>query len=149
MTAWQQLIEFWSPRLYSYVVYSTHSEVDAQHLLQQAFATVVQSLVESTHVCDLTVIVVSALYRTVARYQQEFGAPSLDAEYLRALVNPGQPRFIDALKQLAPQVRQLLLLRYCVGLTVTELAPITGCSASALSALFRAATQHFQSTALL
>ncbi|MEZ4616189.1 MAG: hypothetical protein R2867_11900 [Caldilineaceae bacterium] len=40
------------------------------------------------------------------------GAPSLDAEYLRALVNPGQPRFIDALKQLAPQVRQLLLLRY-------------------------------------
>ncbi len=151
-TAWRQLLELWSPRLYSYVFYNTHSDVDAQTLLQRAFALVVQRVMNGTQrpqsSSALSVLLVSTLYRSIIHYQQQMGVPALDAaRYLQAFDHTHQ-HFIATLRELTPIVQQLLLLRYLVGLSISELALTTGYSASAVAVIVRAATQHFPPTTL-
>jgi DNA-directed RNA polymerase specialized sigma24 family protein len=151
-TAWRQLLELWSPRLYSYVFYNTHSDADAQVLLQKAFALVVQRVMHGTQrpqsSSALSVLLVATVYRSIMQYQQQMGVPALDAaRYLQAFDRTHQ-HFIAALRELAPIVQQLLLLRYLVSLSINELALVTGYSASAVAVIVRAATQHFPPTTL-
>ena len=145
--AWQQLLEIWSPRLYSYAFYNTYTIGDAQALLQRTFTLVMQRVIHSTfrlqHLSQLTVLLVSTLYRLILHYQQRFGNPLFDAHRHQQPVDPLQQKFMGTLQQLTPAVQQMLLLRYLVSLSVGELALITGYGIAAVVAILRAASLHF------
>jgi len=145
--AWQQLVALWSPRLYSYVSYNTYSIDDAQALLQQTFSFVMQRLInhaeQPKNLAQLTILLVSTLYRLILQYQQSFGVPLFDHRHAPPPLDPQQQKFIAALAQLAPPVQQLLLLRYLVGLSIGELASIIGFTPPTVIAIVQAAAQHF------
>jgi RNA polymerase sigma factor (sigma-70 family) len=144
--AWRQLLESISHRFYSYVYYNTHSEVDAQELLQAAFVQLAPLLMGRLQplqtLSQLTVLIASTIYRYVIDYQRRWGAPAVTALSGRTEIDNADP-FWQRLPQLSPNVRQLLLLRYLIGLTVAEVAAVTGYAPNAIIAMLRTAQQHF------
>ncbi len=145
--AWCHLLEIWSPRLYSYASYNTYTEGDAQALLQRTFTLVMQRLIQGKvrlqNLSQLTVLLVSTLYQLILHYQQQFGIPLFDARRHQQPFDHLQQKFLDTLQQLTPAVQQMLLLRYLVGISVGELALITGYGIAAVVAILRAASLHF------
>lgn len=145
--AWQTVLEIWSPHLYPFLLYSTHCAADAEDLLEQTFCAVVQTVMQQTFcpqsASELKVLIASTLYRRVTAYHEQSGTPtlcvSLPSEPLSAL----QKKFLNALEQLALPVRQLLLMRYLIGVSVHELAAITGYSAANIRLIIRMAALHF------
>jgi len=140
--AWQRLVEAWSPRLYSYLVYNTHSEADAQGLLQSVFSTTLQVLLTEVENTNLTAIIVGTAYRHVLDYQQTQGVPRY-RPHAQAQPTPQEDRFGHKLLQLPATVRHILLLRYLVGLTVWELVQATGYSKRMLASLLYRSANHF------
>lgn len=149
-SAWLHLLELWSSRLYSYVIYNTYSADDAQALLQRAFSLVVRRVLNDPPrlqtLSQLTVLLVSTLYRLILHYQQQFGIPLFDTLPHQQPVNHLQQKFLATLQQLTPTVQQMLLLRYLVGLSVGELALITGYGIAAVVVILRTAALHFPPT---
>lgn len=145
--AWLHLLEIWSPRLYSYVIYNTYSEDDAQALLQRTFSLVMRCVINEAPrlqtLSQLTVLLVSTLYRLILHYQQQFGIPLFDILHHQQPVDRLQQKFLATLQQLTPTVQQMLLLRYLVGLSVGELALITGYGIAAVVVILRTAALHF------
>ncbi len=145
--AWCHLLEIWSPRLYSYVFYNTYTEGDAQALLQRTFAIVMQRVINDTQRLEsfsqLSVLLVSTLYNLILHYQQQFGVPLFAARHPQQQFDRHRQKFLATLQQLTPTVQQLLLLRYLVGLSVDELALITGYGIAAVVVILRAAALHF------
>lgn len=146
-SAWRELIDAWSPVLYNYLIYSTYRESDAQHLLQETFSRfanyVVNDILSPQSRSDLTIMIVSVAYRQSEEYQEQYGTPSFDIELERRHLDPIQHEFFVALNQLTLPIRQLLLLRYLIGLTVHELAAITGHNAANITLILRAVRLHF------
>jgi len=155
--AWEELLVRWSPPLYNYLIYSTHNELDAQHLLQETFSTfanyVMNGICIPQSVTELTIMVGSLVYQQSDKYQKQHGAPSLDvvrgqgsSEPISSEPIPSEPiqrEFLRALRQLTLPIRQLLLLYHCIGLTVGELAAITGYNVATITLIFRALLLHF------
>lgn len=145
--AWQALLEMWSPRLYPFLLYSTHCAADAEELLQQTFCTVVQMVMQQTFcpqsAVELKVLIASTLYRCVTTYHKENGTPPLRGPFSRELSLSLQKKFFSALEQLALPVRQLLLMRYLIGISISELAAITGYSVANIRLIIRMASLHF------
>ncbi len=141
--AWQRLVDLWSARLYTYMVYNTHSEADAQILLQSVFTTTLQVLLTELENTNLTTIIVGAAYRHVLAYQQTQGTPhycennwDVDRTYHEA-------HFHQKLIHLPATVRHILLLRYLVGLTVWELVQATGYSRHTLASMLYNSSNYF------
>lgn len=141
--AWQRLVELWSPRLYSYMVYNSHSEADAQALLQSVFSTTLQVLLTELENTNLTAIIVGTAYRHVLDYQQAHGMPPYRAHTWAVDCAPQDEHFCLKLAALPATVRHILLLRYLVGLTVWELVQATGYSKRMLASLLYRSANHF------
>ena len=69
-TAWAQLLDYWNPRLYSYVIYNGATEAEAERLIHAIFSEVVQTVVGSLPVANLTVLIFSIAYQQVLRYRK-------------------------------------------------------------------------------
>lgn len=145
--AWRTLIDNWSPRLYNFLIYTTHSEAGAQQLLQHTFATVANMLTGETlrlHTqAELTILIVSTLNRMVEEYRSEEAIPPWDDSALQQRFDQVHCDFLSALQQLVPAVRHLLLLRYLVGVSTEELSAITGYSVANIQLIVRMALLHF------
>lgn len=127
--AWTLLIDTWSTRLYSYLLYNTHCDSDAQALLQEIFAIIMQIILQTTtYIHNLSVLIATTAYQAVVRYHQQRGRPPLDRlTYLAQSTDPEQAqRFIRRFIRLTPELQQILLLRYHSDLTLTELAQVFG-----------------------
>ena len=129
---WQEFLNRWSPRLYSYALYSTHSTSDAQQLLQTAFVSVTQTILQSRHSFNLSLLLVSALYRALLQYQRKAGLPTQLPDHAPRLPGTEERQFTKRFMELTAVARHVLLLRYVVGLDVAELTTVTGQSARAL-----------------
>lgn len=55
-TAWVELMEHWSPRLYTYLLYQGLPESETQTLLHTIFTEVVQRVTGGSRVTSLTVL---------------------------------------------------------------------------------------------
>ncbi len=128
--AWLRLVERWSPRLYSYIIYNVVSETEAQKLMYLIFAEAIQAIVGSLRVANLTILFFSIAHHHVL-HQRSRHANSLPHQQ-----HPTQPataggeappaNFLYTFHQFAPEVQQVLLLRYLCGISLPEIAQIVG-----------------------
>jgi DNA-directed RNA polymerase specialized sigma24 family protein len=142
--AWQRLVEQWSPRLYSYLVYNTHSELDAQQLLQKVFSSTLQILLTESEQVNLTAIIAGSAYRHVLDYQQTQGAPHYSENNWDVDRTQQEQLFHLRLIQLPATVRHILLLRFLIGLNVWELVLATGYSRQMLASMLYNTSTHFE-----
>lgn len=142
--AWQRLVEQWSPRLYSYFVYNTHSEVDAQLLLQKVFSSTLQILLTELDQVNLTAIIAGSAYRHVIEYQQTQGTPSYAENNWDVDCTHQEAYFQRKLIRLPATVRHILLLRFLVGLNSWELVQATGYSRQLLASMLYSSSSHFE-----
>lgn len=142
---WQTFLNQWSSRLYTYTRYNTHSEADAQQLLQSVFSLVTKTILQSSHTFDLTTLLVAALYHAVVDYQEQQGMPQLCTVIGESSSTTAQMQFYRFVSKLAPTIRHVLLLRYTVGLNLHELAAITGHPLRTLRIILQNASADFES----
>lgn len=135
--AWSQLVEHWSPHLYSYVSYNVATEADARLLLHAILSEVIQTLIGAWATDNLTTLIFSIAYKHLLRYRRQ--NPDLWSPRGRLVQNAGevgndqQSNFLQRLRQFTPEMQQILLLRYLCGVTVPELAQIVGQSEELLT----------------
>lgn len=147
--AWSQLIDHWSPHLYSYVSYNAASETDARLLLHTILSEVIHTLIGARPLDNLTTLIFSIAYQHTLHYRRQ--NPGLLLPKLRpGQQNAGetnadaQSNFLQRLHQFTPEMQQLLLLRYLCGVTMPELAQIVGQSEELLTKVLYRSRAYFQ-----
>jgi len=145
--AWLRLVERWSPRLYSYIIYNAVSEAEAQKLLYLIFADAIQTIIGSLRVANLTVLIFSIAHYHVLHQRRRSGNPLFPPQPAAAASTVvGETQGSDFLRtfyQFAPEVQQLLLLRYLCGISLPEIAQIVGQPEALLTKTIAGATHRF------
>jgi DNA-directed RNA polymerase specialized sigma24 family protein len=139
---WAQLIDHWSPCLYGYITANGASEADAQQLVCTIFSEVVQAVVGSLRIANLTVLIFSIAYQQMLNYCQQRLSP-LQSHRLSAAdhVDP-QFVFLHTLHQFAPEVQQLLLLHYLCEVSLSDISQIVGQSEEVLKKILYRVQHH-------
>lgn len=146
--AWSQLIDHWSPHLYSYVSYNAASEADTRALLRAILSEVIQTLIGARPIHNLTTLIFSIAYQHTLRYRRQ--NPELLPPRGRLVYGAGetsndaQSNFLQRLHQFTPEMQQILLLRYLCGVTLPELAQIVGQSEELLTKVLYRTRVYFQ-----
>lgn len=129
-TAWTQLVDSWSPRLYSYVLYNVATEDEAQALLHLIFADIVQTVVGSLRAANLTVLIFSVAHQHVVRHRQQtsdaFTGTKLHPLPTSAAANEQMAAFLDTFRRFTLELQQILLLHYLCGVSLSDVAQIVG-----------------------
>lgn len=129
-SAWVQLLDHWSPYLYSYVSYNVTTEVDVRKLMRLILSELVQTLVSAEPIENLTVIIFAIAYQHILRYRRHapdpFASNTWQHHQAGAAGDMLPHDFLQHLQQFSTEVQQLLLLRYLCGVTLPELAQIVG-----------------------
>jgi DNA-directed RNA polymerase specialized sigma24 family protein len=135
--AWVQLLDHWSPHLYSYVSFNAVHEADTRRLMRLILSELIQTLVGEQPVANLTVVIFRIAYRQLLRYRHQAPDPFANLLWQRkqaaATGEPLPNYFFQHLQRFSPEVQQLLLLRYVCGVTLPELAAIVGQSEELLT----------------
>jgi len=128
--AWVQLLDYWTPHLYSYVSYNVVTEADVRRLMRLILSELIQTLIGEQAIENLTVVIFRIAYRHLLRYRRQapdpFGHPLWQRKQVAATGEALPNYFFQHLQQFSPEVQQLLLLRYVCGVTLPELAAIVG-----------------------
>lgn len=137
--AWVQLLDQWSPHLYSYISFNVVQEADVRRLMRLILAELIQTLVGEQPIENLTVVIFRIAYRQLLRYRRQapdpFASPLWQRKQAAATGEPLPNYFFQHLQRFSPEVQQLLLLRYVCGVTLPELAEIVGQSEDLLTRL--------------
>ncbi len=149
-TAWVQLIDHWSPRLYSYILYNVEREPDTQTLLQSIFAEIVQMVVGSLKIANLTILLFSTAHQHVLRYREKHPHPlSPSHPQLLSADSPDAQRMIRFWKsfgKFAPEWQQVLLLYYLCEVSVPEISQIVGAREEELRRVLQQANYYLLRT---
>ena len=125
--AWTQLTQEYSPRLYAYLRHNLPSAADAEDALSETLLAAVRALPAFDGRVSLSAFLYALDYRKMADFwrRRHDTAPLLES--VAASNEPGAgaeaelEELLDALPELS---RQVLLLRYQVGLSVSEIAEV-------------------------
>lgn len=127
--AWAQVAREYSPRLFAYLRQNLRSAEDAEDLLSETLAAAVRSIVNFDGRATLSTYLYAIANRKVADYwRRSRNTTSLDSEDDPIEVMSNEPDmqerliFEEALASLPDASRQVLLLRYHVGLSVEEIS---------------------------
>lgn len=125
-TAWQRLLEHWSPPLYTYILYQGLTETEAQTLLHTIFAEFVKNVVGQLRITNLTVLLFSIASQQVLNYwrQKPMASPKPRPSVLATEASADQQRLLQALRQFTPEAQQVILLYYLHELPLAEIAQI-------------------------
>ena len=123
--AWAELVAEQSPRLFRYLRHNLPTAADAEDALSETFMAAVRALPSFDGGVSLTTFLYSLAYRKVADFWRKRSDTVELSESLPAkVVDDVSSEFMDALDSLPEQMRQVLLLRYHVGLSVSEVAEV-------------------------
>ncbi|MEZ4674282.1 MAG: sigma-70 family RNA polymerase sigma factor [Caldilineaceae bacterium] len=145
--AWVQLIDQWSPRLYSYVSYNVSDEDETRRLIHLILSEVIQTIIHATRMPNLTVLIFATAYHHVQyhrRHSSSHPAPQrqqLSSNNISSETSEHKryTNFTQQFQQLPTEVQQLLLLRYVCGVSLPDLSQILGQSEKILAQmLYRA-----------
>lgn len=143
--AWKQFMKEWAPRLYHYVSYNLRGADDAQDVLNETLLAVVQSIGNFDGKVALSTFIYSIAYHKIADYWRAKQDTAELPEWLStAGPNHTSIQFYEALAQLSEEAQQVLMLRYHVGLSVTEIAEILGRSYKATESLLSRVRRQFE-----
>jgi RNA polymerase sigma-70 factor (ECF subfamily) len=120
--AWMQLLQEWQEPLYQYLCYALPSDEQAQHALGDTMEAVIRSLPQY----DGSVPLPSFLYSLAAQRVAFYYRKRKTGQYRPRRNSSGAGEFKAVLHMLPQRYRQALLLRYHLGLSVTEVAQILG-----------------------
>lgn len=127
--AWSEVTRDYSPRLFAYLRQNVRASEDAEDLLSETLAAAVRSIVNFDGRATLSTYLYAIANRKVADYwRRAQHTTSLDSEDSPIDVISREPDlqekmiFEEAMRSLPEASRQVLLLRYHVGLSVEEIA---------------------------
>ncbi len=126
--AWVQLTREYSPRLYAYLRRNLPSAVDAEDALSETLLAAVRALPSFDGGVSLSAFLYSLAYRKMADFwrRRHETAPLLESVAAsKAEGASGEHAEFEELLDTLPEIsRQVLLLRYQVGLSVSEIAEV-------------------------
>jgi RNA polymerase sigma-70 factor, ECF subfamily len=129
--AWAQVTRDFSPRLYSYLRQNLPTVEDAEDVLSETLTAAVRSVANFDGRAALSTYLYAIAYRKVADfYRRTPSMESLDSEgstvvlVSKELGLQDRMLFEEAMQSLPELSRQVLLLRYHVGLGVDEIATV-------------------------
>lgn len=121
--AWQQLIVEWNPPLFRYLRTQLPSAEDAEDVVSETFSALIKAVKSFDGKVALSTFIYSIANRKVA----DFWRKRKDAEELKENVSTRGPtsqalELQEALATLSEDAQKALLLRYQMGLSVSEVA---------------------------
>ncbi len=125
--AWTQLTHEYSPRLYSYLRHNLPSAADAEDALSETLLAAVRALGGFDGRVSLSAFLYSLAYRKMADFwrRRHATAPLLESVAAGSTGAAGDSAEFEELLDTLPEIsRQVLLLRYQVGLSVSEIADV-------------------------
>ena len=143
--AWSQLMDEQSESLYSYLCYRMPTAEHAQDVLQETLTAAIEAIKNFDGKVTLSTFIFSIARRKVAdfyRYRRE--ASALPATLTTAGPTNDAIVLQDALGALPAEYRDALLLRYHIGLSVSELAKSLGKSYKATESLLSRARKRLE-----
>ncbi|CAN5708914.1 N/A [soil metagenome] len=142
---WKQFISEWNLKLYNYVQYSLRSAEDTEDVLNETWLALVQAIQHFDGNVTLSTFVYSIVRHKIADYWRARQVTLELPEWL-SIAGPNDTgmAFYEALAKLPEPDRQALMLRYHVGLSVTEVAGALGRSYKATESLLSRARHQFQ-----
>lgn len=131
-TAWAQLIDRWSPNLYSYLYYNIPDEAEVRTLMHLILSEMIQTVIGAAPINNLSVLIFSIAHRRVLHYRRQQEAAMPQERHRTERIPAGQPgtadttnsNFFYRFRQFSPETQQILLLRYVCGVSLLELAQI-------------------------
>lgn len=126
--AWTELTQTYSPRLYAYLRRNLPSAVDAEDALGETLLAAVRAMPNFDGRVSLAAFLYALAYRKMADFWRRNHATAPLLETLAAggrdFSGGESAAFEELLDSLPEDSRQALLLRYQVGLSVTEVAEV-------------------------
>jgi RNA polymerase sigma-70 factor, ECF subfamily len=131
--AWTAVTRTYGPRLFAYLRQNLPSADDAEDALSETLTAAVRALVAFDGRATLSTFLYSIAYRKVADFwRRDPHTVSLETAPAAAMTAAHDPKtderilLEDALNRLPEVSKQVLLLRYQIGLGVDEIAEILG-----------------------
>jgi RNA polymerase sigma-70 factor (ECF subfamily) len=124
--AWVQMTHEFGPRLYAYLRHNLPNSADAEDALSETLLAAVRSLPNFDGRVSLSAFLYSLAYRKMADFwrRRQDTAPLFETVVSGESSAAQQAEFEELLNGLPEISRQVLLLRYQVGLSVSEIAEV-------------------------
>ena len=123
--AWSEFVAAESPRLFRYLRHNLPTAADAEDALSETMMAAVRALPSFDGGVPTTSFLYAIAYRKMADFWRKRSATvELLDTVPAAAVSDISAEFVDALDSLPEHLRQALLLRYHVGLSVSEVAEV-------------------------
>lgn len=143
--AWNQLVTEWTPRLYGFVRSQVPSDQDAEDILGETFAALVKSIRTFDGKAALSTFIYSIAKRKIADHWRKRKPTDELPENIETAGPTSQALILqEALAKLPEQSREALLLKYQMGLSVSEIAEIIKRSYKATESLLSRARSQLQ-----
>ena len=142
--AWELFVAEWSPYLYNYVRANLRGEGEVEDVLGEILLGVVEGIRNFDGKAALSTFVYSIAYRKVVDYWRRTRIMIELPEELSTTDSTLSFDIYEVLAELPEQVQQALILRYYVGLSVSEVAVVLDRSYKATESLLSRGRHQFQ-----
>lgn len=143
--AWTEFVQTMSPRLLNYLRHNLPSLQDAEDVLSETLYAAVHSLPSFDGKASLATFTFSLAYRKIADfYRKRQDVVELVDQRSSSGVTSKSVEFEEVVDQLPETAKQVLLLRYYVGLNVGEIAQVIDRSYKGTESLLSRARQQLR-----
>jgi|GEM_PF-402028 len=144
--AWKQLMDEWNPRLYKYLQGKLPTKEDAEDVLNETLLGTVRGIQNFDGAVAISTFVYSiANHKVVDFWRRRKDVSDLSEEIpTKSVLDSESMEFQELLAQLPEQSREALILRYHIGLSVSEVAEIVGRSYKGTESLLSRARRQFK-----
>ncbi|MBE2236759.1 MAG: sigma-70 family RNA polymerase sigma factor [Caldilineaceae bacterium] len=144
--AWVEFIRSMQPRLLGYLRNNVPTQEDAEDVLGETMVAAVRSLKDFDGKASLSTYIFSLAYRKIADFwRKRQDTVALVEQHRSPLrVNSKALEFIELLDQLPELSKQVLMLKYQVGLSVGEIAQVLDRSYKGTESLLSRARQQLR-----
>ncbi|MBK8051629.1 MAG: sigma-70 family RNA polymerase sigma factor [Anaerolineales bacterium] len=144
--AWTELTRDYSPRLFSYLRHNLPTSADAEDALSETMLAAVRSLPNFDGKVAISTYLYSLAYRKVADFWRRRQHVTELTESAAVTEMRDEADLEEALNELPEISKQVLLLRYQVGLSVSEIAEVIDRSYKGTESLLSRARSQLRET---
>lgn len=143
--AWSEFVAVESPRLFRYLRHNLPTAADAEDALSETMLAAVRALPSFDGGVPTISFLYSIAYRKIADFWRKRSTTVELSETLPAApMTDVSAEFVEVLDAMPEQLRQALLLRYHVGLSVSEVAEVMERSYKGAESLLSRARAHLR-----
>lgn len=142
--AWELFVAEWSPYLYNYVRANLRGADEVEDVLSDILLGVVEGIRNFDGKAALSTFVYSIAYRKVVDHWRQKRITTELSEEVSTMDSTLSIDIYEVLAELSEEAQQALILRYYVGLSVSEVATVLGRSYKATESLLSRGRHQFQ-----